>query len=197
MLRITLHITYDRRVLSLLASVGLALLLSASGPLLPAGGQALAGLAPDTAPARAGRHVYLTADTYLPNAARSACASGYHMASLWEIMDVSSVIYDYALAQAARRDDSGHGPPSYMAGWVRTGYDSSSSSTVGTGNCSNWSSVDAAHRGTAAYLSREWETAASQADLWKLGAYTCSIATWVWCAGDVYVVYLPLIARSV
>lgn len=106
MLQITLHITYDRRVLSLLASLGLALLLSASGPLLPSGRQALAGPLPDFVPAGAGRHVYLTANTYLPAYARSACVSGYHMASLWEIMDVSNLIYDYAHPDAMTRDDS-------------------------------------------------------------------------------------------
>jgi hypothetical protein len=196
MLRITLHITYDRRVLSLLASLGLALLLSTSVPLLPSGSHALAGPLLDSVPVGTGRHVYLTVDNYLPAYARSACTSGYHMASLWEIMDVSNLIYDYAQPYAATQDDSGHGLPTYLAGWVRTGYSSSSTNVAGTGNCNSWTSSNAADYGTAAYLSRQWETVYSQADLWILPVYPCNVAGQVWCARDVFIVYLPLISRS-
>ncbi|MBN1136734.1 MAG: hypothetical protein JXM73_09110 [Anaerolineae bacterium] len=196
MLRITLHVTYDRRVLLLLASLGLALLLSASVPLLPSGGQALAGSMPDFVPARTGRHVYLTIGSYLPTNALTACASGYHMASLWEILDVSNLIYDYAHPSAATRADSGHGPPSAIAAWVRTGYSSFTSSVAGTGNCSNWTSPNAAHYGTVAYLSHQWETVSSQADLWDLSTASCDLVARVWCAKDAYMVYLPLIARN-
>jgi len=78
------------------------------------------------------RGYYLTQSTYQGNETLTACASGYHFASLWEILDPSNLKYDTDLGMV--RDDSGQGPPSYVEGWVRTGYYSSTSSTPGYGN---------------------------------------------------------------
>jgi hypothetical protein len=196
MLHITLHITYDRRVMSRLASLGLVLLLCASGSWLPSVSRALASPALGAFSATSGRHVYLTASTYLPVDARSACAGGYQMASFWEIMDVSNLIYDYNHPAAVTQDDSGHSLPSYLAGWVRTGYSSSSTNMAGTTNCNNWTSSNAADYGTAVYLSRQWETVSSQADLWTVYAYSCGLVAPVWCVRVIYALHLPLITRD-
>jgi hypothetical protein len=196
MLRITLRISYDRRVVVVLASLVLALLLSGSAPAAGPGRPVSASPMAAFMPAGNGRHVYVTAAFYLPAQALSACASPYHMASFWEIMDVSNLIYDGAHPDAATWSDSGSGPPSEDAGWVRTGYDSSTTNAAGMGNCNNWTSSSGTSYGTAARLSRQWETAPSQADLWDVLPYPCNLSGRVWCVRDVYVGYLPLIMRN-
>ena len=52
---------------------------------------------------------YLTRVTHNASQALSACAEGYHMASLWEIHDPSNLRYDTELGFTT--DDSGFGPP--------------------------------------------------------------------------------------
>jgi hypothetical protein len=73
------------------------------------------------------RQYYLTTTSY--NGAEpdgsdgngtGVCADGYHFASLWEILDPASLKYNPSLGYV--RDDSGQGPPTYLAGWIRTGY---------------------------------------------------------------------------
>lgn len=143
-----------------------------------------------------GRHVYLTKANYATNQVRTACASGYHMASLWEILDVSNLIYDYSHSAAYTKADSGYGPPSYWYGWVRTGYDSSSSSTTGTGNCNNWSSTSSSVYGVSVRLSRTWETAPGDIGTWDTTSFTCNYTGPVWCVGDFYAVYLPAVFKN-
>jgi len=54
--------------------------------------------------------------------ALTACVLGFHMASLWEIFNVSVLEYDTSLG--ATMDDSGSGPPADVLGWIRTGFNS-------------------------------------------------------------------------
>jgi hypothetical protein len=69
--------------------------------------------------ASSGMRQYYVTKTYSVGAdAADACASGYHMASLWEIMDPSSLKYNTDLGDT--RSDSGQGPPSDKQGWVPT-----------------------------------------------------------------------------
>jgi hypothetical protein len=196
MLRITLRISYDRRVVIVLASLILVLLLSGSIPAAGPGRSVSASPMAIFILRGNGRHVYVTTAYYFPAQALSACASPYHMASFWEIMDVSNLIYDYDHPDAATQSDSGSGPPSEYAGWVRTGYSSSGSNTAGTGNCYNWTSSSASSYGTVAKLTRQWETAPSQADLWDFGPYPCNLSGRVWCVRHAYIAYLPLIVRD-
>lgn len=77
-------------------------------------------------PSRSGpRKFYLTQDGFAGDQALSACAEGYHMASLWEIFNTSDLRYDTTLGFT--QEDSGSAPPSNRNGWVRMG----SSSSVG------------------------------------------------------------------
>ena len=131
-----------------------------------------------------GRYVYLTKTNYATNQVRTACASGYHTASFWEIVDVSNLIYDYDHPSAYTKTDSGYGPPSYWYGWVRTGYGSSSSSTTGTGNCNNWSSTSNSVYGVSVRLSRTWETAPGDIGPWDATSFACNFTGPVWCAKD-------------
>jgi hypothetical protein len=105
------------------------------------------------------RHFYLTQLSYSANEALTACATGYHMASFWEILNVSKLVYDYDHAAALLKTDSGQGPPSGWYGWVRTGYSSSGANIAGTGNCLNWTSASASDYGVSVRLSRYWEMA--------------------------------------
>jgi hypothetical protein len=127
------------------------------------------------------RQYYLTKSRYLPTEALDACASGYHMASLWEILDPSNLKYNPTLGYT--RDDSGQGPPTAWGGWVRTGYSSSTSSTEGWGNCSAWTSNDSGHRGTYVSFSRDWNVG-GEFHIWNAGTYACSTDYPAWCVED-------------
>jgi hypothetical protein len=84
-----------------------------------------------------GNLFYLTNFSRNANQVLTACAAGYHMASLWEIYDPSNLTYDTSHPEAYVKADSGQGPPSLWYGWVRTGFDNSASSKPGAGNCLN------------------------------------------------------------
>jgi hypothetical protein len=137
-----------------------------------------------TASSGGGQHFYLTDANSFTDEALTACASGYHMASFWEILDVSNLTYDYDHPDAHTKDDSGFGPPSFWHGWVRTGQDSSGSTTTGTGNCLNWSSRSGANSGVSVRLSRTWETAPGDIFTWDANTFACSIPGPVWCVRD-------------
>jgi hypothetical protein len=75
------------------------------------------------------RKFYLAQGGFTGSQALTACAVGYHMASLWEIFEVSTPRYDTTLG--ATTDDSGFGPPKFSgvdnlqfvgAGYIRTGF---------------------------------------------------------------------------
>ena len=123
------------------------------------------------------------------------CVDGYHFASLWEIVDPSNLKYDTDLG--VTRDDSGQGPPSYLGGWVRTGYSSNNDSIPGWGNCDAWASNDSGHRGTFASLPRDW-TAGGDIYVWEVGAGPCDLSRYVWCVADKVgsSVYLPSILKN-
>jgi hypothetical protein len=194
MIRITLRMTYDRRVGVWL--IGLLLGLLTTGLVIapePAAGAHTGSAA--FIPHTTGRHFYLTAANYSPSAALTACGSGYHMASLWEILDVSALTYDYQHPAAYTKADSGQGPPSFWYGWVRTGQDSSGSSVAGSGNCLNWSSSSGTNSGVSVRLSNNWETSPGDIFTWDATSFTCNFTGPIWCVGDFSAVYLPLILK--
>jgi hypothetical protein len=103
------------------------------------------------------------------------------MASLWEILEPSSLRYDPV--RGAQRGDSGQGPPS-TNGWVRTGYDAAAYDTAGQSNCNAWSSNSASDYGTWAGLPIDW-TSGQSIHVWKVGTLQCSIPIFrVWCVAD-------------
>ena len=145
-------------------------------PLSTAGDIGIAAIGGDV------RHFYVSSASYFANAAPGACASRYHMASLWEILNVSNLTYDINQPGAKTQDDSGFGPPSGWNGWVRTGYGSDTSNTAGTGNCNNWSTTSGAAWGTNVKLSNSWETAPGHVSAWDATSFSCSSVGPVWCA---------------
>lgn len=128
-----------------------------------------------------GRHYYVTNFAGTGDKALTACAAGYHMASFWEIVDVSNLTYDYNHPSAVKKTDSGFGPPSFFYGWVRTGQDSSGVNSAGSGNCLNWTVGDAGNYGVAVRLTRTWETPPGEIGPWDATSFMCNTIGPVWC----------------
>ena len=144
------------------------------------------------------RRYYLTSSTVAANQVLTACATGYHMASLWEILDTTNLEYNSTLGLTL--SDSGSGPPAAYYGWVRTGYLNASSTTPGTGNCFTWGSVSGSYSGTRVRLPANWAAAAVQSAPWEANAAACnSTDTRVWCVGDDIIapeIYLPIVVKN-
>ena len=128
------------------------------------------------------RQYYLTPDhTYDGSEALTACAAGYHMASLWELMDVSNLEYDTLNGES--RSDSGQGPPAIDVGWVRTGYNSNNSNTWGNANCNSWKTIEGF--GTLAGLQTDWTDSSTQdIHIWDIAGGDCNVGAKVWCIED-------------
>jgi len=128
------------------------------------------------------RRFYQTSTWHDGGEALSACASGYHMASLWEISDVSNLRYDVDLG--IKRADSGIGLPSYSFGWVRTGFNGDTTSTPGQANCDAWTSDELVDYGTVAGLPRNWVTGLGDLHTWDVMVVACEQERTVWCIED-------------
>jgi hypothetical protein len=126
----------------------------------------------------AGRKFYLTQDTFFGNQALTACAKGYHMASLWEIFNLSTLTYDTKRGQATQ--DSGNGPPP-IAGWIRTGFLDSGAATPGEGNCHTWTSASPSDEGTLVNLPGAWQSGSTIVSPWQATGAICSNRLHVWC----------------
>jgi hypothetical protein len=99
------------------------------------------------------RKFYLTPASHTGAEALSACAAGYHMASLWEIHDPTTLRCDSGLGHATL--DSGSGPPVAL-GWIRTGTATNPFDGIGTANCNVWTSASGLNKGTVGFLSNIW-----------------------------------------
>jgi hypothetical protein len=141
------------------------------------------------------RKFYVTPLYYDGSQAMDACDDGYHMASLWEILDPSNLKYD--TTRGATQADSGYGPPSYFAGWVRTGYSNSGPDIQGMASCQVWTSKSGSNDGTAVYLPGDWMTG-QDIHVWKAYTTPCINFVSVWCVEDEAGehVYLPLVLRD-
>ena len=139
------------------------------------------------------REYYLTTATYDGASATTACASGYHMASIWEILDPSGLKYNTTLGHTT--DDSGSGPP-VARGWVRTGYTSNNENIIGRANCSSWTTT--AGRGTTAILPNTWDVGWEDLLAWNTYTWECSTNERVWCVADRVGswIFLPLVVRD-
>ncbi|MFX1355392.1 MAG: hypothetical protein ACFFGP_15675 [Promethearchaeota archaeon] len=115
--------------------------------------------------------------------ADTACAAGYHMASLYEILDTSNLKYNTDLG--ASRWDSGEGPPGGVPviGWVRTGNYRYTDAIPGKGNCDAWSSSSSEHSGTFAALPDRWDTG-QDIHVWNVDTLPCDTEEAVWCVED-------------
>jgi hypothetical protein len=129
------------------------------------------------------RRFYLTTTRHFGNQALSACAAGYHTASLWEILDPTGLRYDTELGLT--QADSGSGPPSSFGGWVRTGFNPGASLSPGSANCRAWTSAGSTDLGTVVSLHNLWETDAVKiVSPWFATTFACDSEVRVWCVED-------------
>jgi hypothetical protein len=126
------------------------------------------------------RQFYLSEYSSDGDAALAICAAGYHMASLWEIVDPTNLKYNPSLGRESA--DSGQGPPSDQVGWVRTGYSSDNSTTSGLANCSAWSNLNGL--GTVLNLHDYWTNGGQDIGVWNAGTADCELSRSVWCVED-------------
>jgi hypothetical protein len=68
------------------------------------------------------RKYYLTRTVHNGAEARTACAPGFYMASLFEFISLSGLEYLHDIERASYTSDQGSGPPTGLSGWVRTGW---------------------------------------------------------------------------
>jgi hypothetical protein len=133
------------------------------------------------------RRYYLTKTTHDGANATSACPSGFHMASLYEIYDTASLRYDVKLG--AFSADYGRGPPtdSPAEGWIRTGYTANTISYPGQVNCSGWANNGASSKGTVLRLISDWALVDPSSPLnnaifpWLSNEEFCNNMKRVWC----------------
>lgn len=140
------------------------------------------GTEADQAASTGTRQFYLTSALADGDEALTACAAGYHMASLWEITDPSNFKYNTALGKT--KPDSGQGPPTNEHGWVRTGYKPDDSLTIGQANCDAWTSDHDAKNGTMAVLWSDLTDDIEEVGVWTTGVFPCDIGLSVWCIED-------------
>ena len=178
--KVSLSIRYRRRSdLALLPT--LALLTTACLSYLAWGQHEVAASGPQAPLAMSigVREYYLTTGFYNGGNASTACVSGYHMASLWEILNPSHLEYNTTLGFTLA--DSGAGPTHYP-GWVRTGFTSENSNTVGRANCDAWSTT--AGYGTRADLPDTWDAGWEDMHVWNVETDLCTTGYRVWCVED-------------
>jgi hypothetical protein len=165
---------------SLIALVGLLVLVGALATLMPLVSRGQGGN--PIVKQLQQRRFYLTQTTPNGSQALTACAVGYHMAALYEILDPSNFKYDTQLGLI--RDDSGSGPPTNVTGWIRTGSAANGSGQPGFGNCNAWTSASLTDSGTAVALSIDFDSV-QVISPWVAVTPTCSSAgIRVWCAQD-------------
>lgn len=165
---------------SLIALVGLLVLVGVLATLLPlvTRGQGNPNIVTPFGP----RKFYVTQTLHNGSQALSACANGYHMASLFEIFDPSNLRYETQLGLT--RNDSGFGPPAGTVGWIHTGNDAGSLQTPGLGNCNAWDSDNVMHHGTTVSLNAFWDSGGFVIDPWRPFVFPCNVINPVWCVQD-------------
>jgi hypothetical protein len=164
--------------------IGFLLMVAVAGYLAwgTEGAVASAPQAPD-ASSSGMRRYYRTSDSFRPTEVFTACAAGYHFASIWEILDPSNLEYNSILGDY--QADSGYGPLSGRRGWVQTGYNSSGSSGLaGQDNCQAWTSNDGGYYGTSVELEHSWVGGTQEVGTWDVGLDTCDTRVPVWCVED-------------
>jgi hypothetical protein len=197
--RVSFRIRYDRPS-DLAALLTLGLLATCFVAYLAWGYQRAVAASPQSPRVVSSYHMrqfYLTPDAvYTGATALTACDTGYHMASLWEILDPSSLKYN--TEKGFTDADSGQGAPAGPAGWIRTGTSSLGSSTAGYASCLAWTSGDSGDHGSGVWLSVPWTGDPIDIHVWDAGVATCNVSQRVWCVEDEAgrTVYLPLVIRS-
>jgi hypothetical protein len=165
---------------SLIALLGLLVIVGALATLMPLVSRGQGGNPFNQDPRKS---YYLTQTIHTGSQALTACAEGYHMASLWEIFDTSNLRYNTELG--FNNPDSGFGPPAGISGWIRTGYVDTDFNFPGAGNCNAWTSASFADFGTDAALPIVWDSLnVTVITPWISGTTTCNSNIKLWCMQD-------------
>jgi len=110
------------------------------------------------------------------------------MASLWEIIDPSSLQYDTQLGFTAA--DSGERPPnlifapSFTVGWIRTGNQANAAGGPGAANCSAWTTNSTSADGSEVALPNSWLADSQTTTPWVNTTFSCNNPNRVWCVED-------------
>jgi hypothetical protein len=186
------------------------LLLLALATMLLAAAGVLAWQQPDAPPATAApeapaalphllgqpRRFYVTAANHDGSQGLNVCAAGYHMASLWEMLDPTALDYASGVSGAKTRADQGSGPVAGWWGWARTGNDAYTANIAGRANCNLWTSVAPNDYGTVVRLAEVWTDSASAISPWQAQTWNCGGTAPVWCVSDpVFGVWLPVVRK--
>jgi hypothetical protein len=126
------------------------------------------------------RMYYLTTALFDGSQALTACAAGYHMASLWEIFHTSTLLYNTALGVV--ENDSGAGPPASTShsGWIRTGLRSIHANGIpGEDNCDSYTTTTGT--GTVVALAPVWNGTPFPISPWFPNDDSCVNSNPVWC----------------
>lgn len=162
---------------SLIALVGLLLLVGVLAAVIPLVGRGQG----QGQPPFAQRRFYLTQTEHDGLHALSACANGYHMASLWEIFDTSNLRYDTQLG--VTHADSGFGPP-IREGWIRSGLGANDNAFDGA-NCNAWTTDSSNAFGTIVGLSPNFSSSnVTISSPWLSDVIRCNQNESVWCVQD-------------
>lgn len=143
---------------------------------------------------------YLTNVAYMAPQAPTACAAGFHMASIPELYNTAGLQYYYNFPQAiaiGSAGDQGEGLPVGYLGYVRTGMNSTTTLTYAPAqyipDCNNWTSSGSSGNyydlgiqiGFNYQLQWPNYTTAPAGQLTAVGWFydieACNVARWVWC----------------
>ena len=175
----------------------IAAVVLAFGSSARAGSEETRAPAPATFPIGIRGRYYLTDG--IPSAVQgdgvlTACAKGYHTASIWEIADPTNLIYDSTLGLTFHTD-TGAGPPTDWYGWVRTGTNDYIGDSAGRSNCNGWNSPSSGEYGTRVGLPVDW-TAATHIGPWLVDTTQCNMYNMTWCVRPPFTAFLPLVLRN-
>ena len=129
------------------------------------------------------KRYYLTSASVDGSLPKQACASGFHMASLFELHEPALLAYAPALGEVSE-SGSGVSAPAGIDGWVRTGVPDYSGIVAGDTNCNGYSTALAGDKGTTIRLLNSWSQPAIYSAPWQPFAIDCSAAKKVWCVED-------------
>ncbi len=123
------------------------------------------------------RQFYLTPSAaFQGDQALTACAPGYHTASLWEIHDPSTLRYNTTLGYIDPSADPGLGPPVDTQGWIR--------GLAAGENCQGWTSASGGEFGSSGFLVGFWSLPINRTQPWNGGGVPCDTMNRVWCVQD-------------
>ena len=165
---------------SLVAVVGVLVLVGTIAAVMPLISRGQVGNNPLTRDLR--KSYYLTKTQHNGSQVLSACAAGFHTASITELLQTSNLRYDTVLGETTQ--DSGFGAPTDLPsfGWIRTGFHADNSDLNGRANCNAWTSTSGV--GTGVQLLSDWDSPATNVSPWNTVPASCGGSFNVWCVEE-------------